>query len=152
MHKKSVQNAVLKVSSRTTLARANQDRDCSTFEDFAYHMIEEAQRKRATDIFKLGGNVYAFDSTTIGLCLSVFGGRSSVRIVCHHYLLSGCHCSKRHEARKSTYEVLQILGISLTDKMHLRDLPDNTKSQNVKELFRPNKQIFLTFYLTDYLR
>lgn len=58
--------------TKTTLARANQDRDCRIFEDFAYHMIGEAQRKRATDIFKLGGNVYAFDSTTIDLCLSVF--------------------------------------------------------------------------------
>lgn len=58
--------------TKTTLARANQDRDYCIFEDFAYHMIAEAQRKRATDIFKLGGNVYAFDSTTIDLCLSVF--------------------------------------------------------------------------------
>lgn len=40
--------------------------------------------------------------------------------------------------RSSTYEVLQILGISLTDKTHLRDLLDKTKSQNVKELFRPD--------------
>ena len=30
------------------------------------------RRKRATDIFKLDGNVYAFDSTTISLCLDVF--------------------------------------------------------------------------------
>ena len=35
-------------------------------------MIDEARRKRCTDIFKLEGNVYAFDSTTIDLCLSVF--------------------------------------------------------------------------------
>lgn len=58
--------------TKTTLARANQDRDCRIFEEFEYHMIAEAQRKRATDIFKLGDNVYAFDSTTIDLCLSVF--------------------------------------------------------------------------------
>ena len=31
-----------------------------------------ARQKRAEDIFKLGGKVYAFDSTTIPLCLSVF--------------------------------------------------------------------------------
>lgn len=61
-----------KLVAKTTLARANQDRDCRIFEDFVYHMIAEAQKKRATDIFKLGGNVYAFDSTTIDLCLSVF--------------------------------------------------------------------------------
>mgnify|MGYP002516858086 CR=1 FL=1 len=35
-------------------------------------MMEEARRQRDTDIFNLGGNVYAFDSTTIKLCLSVF--------------------------------------------------------------------------------
>ena len=37
-----------------------------------YYMVEQARGKQKTDIFKLGGNVYAFDSTTIGLCLSVF--------------------------------------------------------------------------------
>ncbi len=35
-------------------------------------MIDEARRKRQSDIFKLGGSVYAFDSTTIDLCLAVF--------------------------------------------------------------------------------
>lgn len=34
--------------------------------------MEQARRNRAADIFKLGGKVYAFDSTTIPLCLSVF--------------------------------------------------------------------------------
>jgi len=34
--------------------------------------IAQARSKRQTDIFKLGGNVYAFDSTTIDLCLAVF--------------------------------------------------------------------------------
>ena len=44
----------------------------SIFEDFAFYMMEQARKKRVTDIFKLKGNVYAFDSTTIPLCLSVF--------------------------------------------------------------------------------
>ena len=39
---------------------------------------------------------------------------------------------------RSTYEVLQILSISLTDKTHLRDLFDKTKFQNDKERFGPN--------------
>ncbi len=30
-------------------------------------MLEQARKKRVTDIFKLQGNVYAFDSTTIPL-------------------------------------------------------------------------------------
>ena len=58
--------------SKSSLARANQDRDYRIFEEFAYFLVSEAQKKRAIDIFKLGGNVYAFDSTTIDLCLSVF--------------------------------------------------------------------------------
>ena len=58
--------------TRSNLAKANESRDYRIFEDFAYHMIDEARRKRVTDIFKLEGNVYAFDSTTIDLCLSVF--------------------------------------------------------------------------------
>ena len=58
--------------TRSNLAKANESRDSRTFEDFAYHMIDEARRKRVTDIFKLEGNVYAFDSTTIDLCLNVF--------------------------------------------------------------------------------
>lgn len=35
-------------------------------------MIEQTRKKQATDIFKLKGHVYAFNSTTIPLCLSVF--------------------------------------------------------------------------------
>jgi len=58
--------------SKTNLAYANCNRDYRIFEDYAYYLVEQARKKRATDIFKLGGNVYAFDSTTIDLCLSVF--------------------------------------------------------------------------------
>ena len=58
--------------SRSSLARANQDRDYHIFEEYAYYLINEARQKRATEIFKLGGNIYAFDSTTIDLCLAIF--------------------------------------------------------------------------------
>lgn len=58
--------------SRSSLARANQDRDYHIFEEYAYYLVNQARETRATDIFELGGNVYAFDSTTIDLCLSVF--------------------------------------------------------------------------------
>ena len=58
--------------TRSNLAKADESRDCRIFEDFTYRMIDEARRKRCTDIFKLEGNVYAFDSTTIDLCLSEF--------------------------------------------------------------------------------
>lgn len=58
--------------SKTNLAYANMNRDYRIFEEFAYFLVAEARVKRKTDIFNLGGNVYAFDSTTIDLCLSVF--------------------------------------------------------------------------------
>lgn len=39
---------------------------------------------------------------------------------------------------RSTYEVLQIFSISLTDKTHLKDLFNKTKFQHEKERFGPN--------------
>lgn len=41
------------------------------------------------------------------------------------------------QLKRSTYEVLQILSISLTDKTHLRDLFDKTNFNDVKELDCP---------------
>lgn len=58
--------------AKTTFATANQTRDYRIFEDYAFYMMDLARRKRIVDIFKLKGKVYAFDSTTIPLCLSVF--------------------------------------------------------------------------------
>lgn len=61
-----------KYASKSTLADANTKRDYRIFEEFAYRVMAGAQKCRAVEIFKLGGKVYAFDSTTIDLCLSVF--------------------------------------------------------------------------------
>ena len=58
--------------TRSNLAKANQNRDYHIFEEFAYYMVEQARALRVTKIFNLGGNIYAFDSTTIELCLAVF--------------------------------------------------------------------------------
>ena len=49
------------------------------------------------------------------------------------------------QLNRSTYEVLQILSISLTDKTHLRDLFDKTKFQNDKERFGPNGPSLFNF-------
>lgn len=58
--------------TRSNLAKANEVRDYRIFEDYAYYLIETARKKLANDDFEVKGNVYAFDSTTIDLCLSVF--------------------------------------------------------------------------------
>ncbi len=58
--------------SRNAISLANQTRDFRIFEEFAFFMMEEAGRECTTEVFSLGGSVYAFDSTTISLCLSIF--------------------------------------------------------------------------------
>lgn len=58
--------------TRSNLSKANQERYYHIFEEFVYFVVNEAREKQVTDIFNLDGNVYAFDSTTIDLCLSVF--------------------------------------------------------------------------------
>jgi len=71
-HSKCYHLGMGKNVSKSSLARANQDRDYHIFEEYAYYLVNEARQKRVSNIFQLGGNVYAFDSTTINLCLSVF--------------------------------------------------------------------------------
>jgi Transposase DDE domain. len=58
--------------TRSNLSKANENRDYHIFENFAYYMVEQARTKRKTNIFNQEGNIYAFDSTTIDLCLEVF--------------------------------------------------------------------------------
>ena len=56
----------------SNLAKANLNRNSKIFEEFAYYLIAIARKERANDDFQLKGQIYAFDSTTIDLCLSVF--------------------------------------------------------------------------------
>ena len=58
--------------TRSNLAKVNERREPRIFEEFAYHMIDIARRKRIYKEFEIEGKVFAFDSTTIDLCLSVF--------------------------------------------------------------------------------
>ncbi len=58
--------------AKSTLASSNQDRDYRIFEEYAFYLINEAQKLHTNDMFNLGGNIYAFDSTTIDLCISLF--------------------------------------------------------------------------------
>ncbi len=47
--------------------------------------------------------------------------------------------------RSSIYETLQILGISLTDKTHLRDLFDKSNFKNVKVLYDSSEPNLFNF-------
>ena len=90
---------------------------------------------------------YAFDSTTIPLCLSVFwwakfrkkkGGVKAHQI--SSAIIAYCLVAiVQHDLqlKRSTYEVLKILSISLMDKTPLVDLFERTDFNNVKELDCP---------------
>lgn len=60
--------------SRNTLANANATRTPQIYADFAQPLIGIARPLRATEPFgaELDAAVYAFDASTIDLCLSVF--------------------------------------------------------------------------------
>jgi hypothetical protein len=60
--------------ARSTLADANEKRDWRIFADFAQGLIAEARRLYVDEPSELGleQTVYALDSTTIDLCLSLF--------------------------------------------------------------------------------
>ena len=61
--------------SRTNLSRANETRDWKIFARFANHLIQEALSLYTKDelIYKeLDNSLYALDSTTIDLCMSLF--------------------------------------------------------------------------------
>lgn len=74
--------------SRSTLADANERRDCRIFEDFALHLIGIARELYANDSLglELKHSVYAIDASTIDLCLNLFAwapsakGRAGVKL------------------------------------------------------------------------
>jgi hypothetical protein len=60
--------------ARSTLADANETRDWRIYRDFSLHLIKTARTLYAKDSFgvELDNTVYALDTTTIELCLSLF--------------------------------------------------------------------------------
>jgi len=60
--------------SRSNLAKANKNRDWRIYAEFAQHLIIEARTLYADEELSvdLDASVYALDSTTIDLCLSMF--------------------------------------------------------------------------------
>ncbi len=58
--------------SRSSLSRVSMYRDYHMFEEFAFYMVRIAQDKRIGREFKLYGRFYAFDSSTIDLCMKLF--------------------------------------------------------------------------------
>ena len=74
MHEKLYHMGIRGKVSRSTLADANEVRDWRIYSDFAQILIHEARHLYAEDDFglELNDTVYALDSSTIDLCLSLF--------------------------------------------------------------------------------
>lgn len=60
--------------SRRNLGNANKKRNYKIFEEFAYILIDKARKTCYAEDFEIDveGNVYALDSSTVDLCMSVF--------------------------------------------------------------------------------
>ncbi len=63
----------LKAMPRSTLAEANEKKDWHIYQDFAYVLVNQAKALYADQKLRLGldNMIYAFDSSTIGLCLKL---------------------------------------------------------------------------------
>ena len=74
LHEKLYHMGIRGKVSRSTLADANENRDWRIYSDFAQILIHEARGLYVDDDFglELKETVYALDSSTIDLCLSVF--------------------------------------------------------------------------------
>ena len=187
-HQKCYHLGLGKHVTRSNLSKANTNRDYRIFEEDAYYLLGEAWRKRATDIFKLDGNVYGsqkgypeylrlvrfydeeqdrefmlltnateltahqvadlyknrwqielfFKWLKQHLKIKKFWGttENAVRIQIYSDICAYCLVAiVQHDMRleRSTYEVLQILSMSLTYTTLLRDLFDKTIFKNDKD-------------------
>lgn len=126
--------------TRSNLAKANMNRDYRIFEEYAYYLIGEARRKRLTDIFRLKQHlkVKKFWGTT----------ENAVRIQIYSAICAYCLVAiVQHDMQlnRSTYEILQILSISLTDTTHLRDIFDKTIFKKDNEPSNENEPSLFDF-------
>jgi hypothetical protein len=105
--------------SRSTLADANERRDCRMFQDFALHVIAVARTLYADDSLdlELRQSVYAIDASTIELCLGLFpwapsaNAKASIKV---HTML---------DLRGSIPTVLRITPARVSDVSFLDELP-----------------------------
>ena len=123
--------------AKTTFASANQNRDYRIFEDFAFYMMEQARKKRVTDVFKLKGNVYAFDSKA----MKEIPYESESYYIFDRGYNAFKELFKIHQ-HESFFVVrakknLQYKCCTLMDKTPLVDLFERTDFNNVKELDCP---------------
>lgn len=72
LEKNSLQFFSLPEIKKSTLADANNNRDCKIFENLFYEMLKKTMELTPNHKFRFNNPLYSLDSTTIKLCLKVF--------------------------------------------------------------------------------
>jgi len=129
--------------ARSTLADANESRDWRIYADFAQVLIAIARPLYASDPIDvdLDQSLYALDSTTIDLCLSLFPWakfREHKAAVKMHTLLVAI-ARKRLGLEKSLYQILQIFSITSLEKVPILQVFEAFDSQPELLRFRKNR-------------
>lgn len=114
---------------RSTLADANETRDWRIYAEFAQRLIERARKLYAQDSFgiELDHTIYALDSTTIDLCLSMFPWAA--------------YCSRQAAVR--VHALLDLRG-AIPSFIHISDA--KTQDVTVLDLLLPEPG---AFYVMD---
>lgn len=105
--------------ARTTLADANEQRDCNIFRDFALHLIGIARPlyEHESLAVQLEQTVYAIDSTMIDLCLSLFAWAPAAKS------RAGVKVHTSLDLRGSIPAFIHITGARESDASFLDHLP-----------------------------
>jgi hypothetical protein len=114
-------------ASRNTLAKANELRDWRIYADFAQVLIAKARMLYASDDFgiKLNRDVYALDSTTIDLCLTLFPWakfrrhKAAVKIHTLMDLRGSIPCGSTHDVNILDELVLESGALYIMDRGYL---------------------------------
>ena len=110
------------------MSEANVNRNYRTLEEFAMHMVNYAPN--AEFEIKTEENIYAFDSSIISFCLSVFWWAA------HGVIIAYCLVTivaKELKIDWHIYTILQIVNFSLYDKTPIKQLFTTNDYKNVKE-------------------
>lgn len=125
---KLYQLGIGKKISRSTLSDANNHRDYRIFEDMAYLMIKKARDRRVeycNDLFLDDKTVYAFDSTTISLCLNLFKWSKL------HHDKGGIKMHTLYEVNSDIPAFVYISDASLHDSKAMPQIPYESGSYYV---------------------
>ena len=125
--------------TRSNLSKANEVRDVRIFKEFASRMIAIAREKRAgVKDFFLDNKVYAFDSTAISLCLSIFWWTKL------HHGKGGVKMHTLYDVRTDIPSLVIITDASVHDSKVMDQIPyENGSFYIFDRAYMATKQLFL---------